>query len=119
MNFSCRLQKTGLWVLKFFVGIGFSSSVFKTCDKPASVKHLKTIIGSYLGQLWPVPVAQEVSLKYVSQFVYHLLQFWKCLREEALKPDRARDGTRFNMQQFRKLFNSTRIPRKGRKLARF
>jgi len=67
------------------------------------------------GQLWPVPVNQESSLKYVSLFIYHLLQFWKCLRDETLKPDRARDGTRFNMQQFRKLFNSTRIPQKGKK----
>jgi hypothetical protein len=66
------------------------------------------------GQLWPVPANQESSLKYVSLFIYHLLQFWKCLRDETLKPDRARDGTRFNMQQFRKLFNSTRIPKKGK-----
>ena len=65
------------------------------------------------GQFWPVPVDQPTSLRYASQFVYHLLVFWKCLREEQLRPDVARDGTRFNMQQFRKLFNSTRIPQKG------
>ena len=47
----------------------------------------------------------------MSNFIFHLMQFWKALRKEKLKPDISKkSGTRFSMHQFQYLFNTVRLP---------
>lgn len=62
------------------------------------------------GGAWPVDDGQEKPIEKVSKFVFHLMQFWKALRQERFKADVAKSGTHFTMHQFRNLFNTTRIP---------
>lgn len=65
------------------------------------------------GGAWPVPVENGEHFKYVSHFVYQLMLFWKALRTQQLRADESKSGTKFSMHQFRKLFNTTRIPMTG------
>lgn len=58
-------------------------------------------------------------MKNVSMFVFQLMQFWKCLRAGQLKADIAKKtGSRQSMDQFRYLFNTTRIPRQDEDVLR-
>ncbi|XP_063615529.1 peroxisomal carnitine O-octanoyltransferase-like, partial [Penaeus indicus] len=61
--------------------------------------------------LWQ-PSFEEV-FRYASLYVWAILDFFILLREERLMPQRAKDGTRFSMEQFRRLFNCSRIPGQG------
>ena len=60
----------------------------------------------------------ERPMENVSLFIFHLLQFWKALRQEKLKPDVSKGGVKFSMHQFRNLFNSCRIPGRTEDLLR-
>ena len=52
-------------------------------------------------------------------FVFQLMQFWMCLRTGQLKADvTKKSGTRQSMDQFRYLFNTTRIPQQDEDVLR-
>ena len=52
------------------------------------------------------------SIEKVSNFIFHLMQFWKALRKEQIRPDFSKKAdTHFSMHQFRNLFNTVRIPK--------
>ena len=73
-----------------------------------NIQHASlTLAANNPGGAWDV---QGMSIENVSLFIYHLLQFWKLLRKEQLKPDVSKRGNYFSMHQFRNLFNTTRIP---------
>ena len=55
-------------------------------------------------------MTNEKPMERIALFVFHLLQFWKLLREQRLKPDVSKQGKYFSMDQFRRLFGTTRIP---------
>ena len=58
-------------------------------------------------------------MKNVSMFVFQLMQFWMCLRTGQLKADvTKKSGTRQSMDQFRYLFNTTRIPQQDEDVLR-
>ena len=55
-------------------------------------------------------MTSEKPMERIALFVFHLLQFWKLLRKQQLKPDVSKQGKYFSMDQFRRLFGTTRIP---------
>lgn len=61
--------------------------------------------------LWQ-PSFEEV-FRYAALYIWAMLDFFVLLREERLMPQKAKDGTRFSMEQFRRLFNCSRIPGQG------
>lgn len=42
-------------------------------------------------------------------YAYFLIQYWMALRKETLKPTQS-GGKSFSMSQFRRLYNTVRIP---------
>lgn len=63
------------------------------------------------GGAWPVDKNTGKSIQNAATHVFHLMQFWKALREGHLKADMSKNGTHFSMHQFRNLFNTARIPK--------
>ncbi|KAJ1522943.1 hypothetical protein ONE63_002082 [Megalurothrips usitatus] len=54
-------------------------------------------------------------VKYASLYMYYTLEMWKILRAELLVPTQSADGkTIFSMNQFRRLFNCSRVPLPGK-----
>ncbi|XP_046397600.1 peroxisomal carnitine O-octanoyltransferase [Ischnura elegans] len=58
----------------------------------------------------PVPLSHRKSLSYASLYCYYLVEFWKLLREQKLKPNQNAEKLFFTMKNFRNIFNSTRLP---------
>ena len=65
------------------------------------------------GGAWQPDIDPAKPIENVSEFVFHMMQFWKALRKEEILTQVSKKGTRFSMHQFRNLFNTTRIPRKN------
>ncbi|XP_071451715.1 peroxisomal carnitine O-octanoyltransferase-like isoform X3 [Hetaerina americana] len=58
----------------------------------------------------PVPLSHHKSLSYASLYSYYLVEFWKLLREQKMKPNQNAEKLFFTMKNFRNIFNSTRHP---------
>lgn len=58
----------------------------------------------------PVPMSNHRSLFNASLYCYYLVEFWKLLREQKLKPNQNAEKHYFSMKYFRNIFNSTRLP---------
>ncbi|CAL4208369.1 unnamed protein product, partial [Meganyctiphanes norvegica] len=58
--------------------------------------------------LWPP--SKEKALEYGALYLWTVLQFFILLREGKLRPQASNKGQKFSMDQFRRLFNTARIP---------
>ncbi|KAF2366651.1 Acyltransferase ChoActase/COT/CPT [Trinorchestia longiramus] len=56
------------------------------------------------------PPSHSSAISYVSMFVYSSLIFHQLLREECLQPQTSVKGNHLSMEQFRRLFNTCRVP---------
>lgn len=64
--------------------------------------------GPYIDHVWPPKEGTQIERTAIS--TYYTLVFWKLLRKEMIKPDKAASGTRFSMNTYRRLFNSFKTP---------
>ena len=67
------------------------------------------------GKSWTVPTSYDNGLKYLSTYMYFKLTFFKLLRDETLPAEYGKKDQKLNMNQFRNLFGTTRIPGLGKK----
>ncbi|KAG8232274.1 hypothetical protein J437_LFUL011761 [Ladona fulva] len=58
----------------------------------------------------PVPLSYEKSLRSAALYCYYLVEFWKLIREQKLKPNQNAEKQYFTMKSFRNIFNSSRHP---------
>ncbi|CAK8697219.1 unnamed protein product [Clavelina lepadiformis] len=68
--------------------------------------------GTYLEHYWPLQ--EGTQLERCAFGTYLFMQFWQLVRKEVLAAHSTSDGKYLTMHQFRYMFNTCRIPHKGR-----
>nr|XP_006817887.1 PREDICTED: peroxisomal carnitine O-octanoyltransferase-like [Saccoglossus kowalevskii] len=66
------------------------------------------IINPLMGEVWQSNEVTQVER--CALVLWNVLKFWQMLREETLPVETDRSGTKLSMNQYRSLFNSSRVP---------